>query len=128
MSNGAKKAAVTVASLLDELEQARQGASDDRQFAAATSAVIAKAKLSGLMVDKVAIGSASEFSNCSSVADVVRVLLSDQTPRQVIELLDVMRNAIENYAGDHAIVIPAEKPQRQDETLEALKMLRPSKR
>jgi hypothetical protein len=112
---GAKRAETTVASLLRELEAAREGATDDRQFSAATQAIIAKAKLTGLMVDRLAIGSPSEFAACETTEDVMRTLLADQSPAEALASLDILRDEIERYAGDHADVAVAVKPVRPRE-------------
>jgi hypothetical protein len=103
--NGAKRAEVTVQSLLNELEDARAGASDDRQFGAATGAIIAKAKLKGLMIDRSEIGAPGAFSNCESPSDLVREMLRDQTPAEALAALDALRDAIEQHAGDRAILL-----------------------
>jgi hypothetical protein len=57
----ATDAKITVASLLKELEEARQKASSLRQLGASIRAIEAKAKISGLMVQRMEIGSAGEF-------------------------------------------------------------------
>lgn len=48
----ARRAEITEDSIADELEQARKGAMDAKQHAAAVQAVVAKAKLAGLMIDR----------------------------------------------------------------------------
>ena len=53
---GAERAEVSIASLLGELEAAREKASNLDQLSAAVRAIEAKAKVSGLMVQKVEIG------------------------------------------------------------------------
>jgi hypothetical protein len=125
MQGGAKRAEVTVATLLGELEEARIGATSVEQFAAATSAVIAKAKLSGLMIDKVAVGSPSEFAACEDIDSLLQVLLKDQTAAQALEQLEWMRGEIMRYASDHAVV-----PDRFriNETEAALALFRPKNR
>ncbi|MEO6532858.1 MAG: hypothetical protein ABIO06_04700, partial [Pseudolysinimonas sp.] len=49
---GAKKVEVTIGSLSAELELARAGAMGEKQFSAAVSASLGKAKLFGLIIDK----------------------------------------------------------------------------
>jgi hypothetical protein len=109
MLNGAKRAEVSVASLLAELEEARAGAADDRQFAAVTGAIMAKAKLSGMLVDKVEVGGVGAFDGVETIADVVKLMLQDQAPGQALELLEILRAEIERQASDHAEIV-AEPP------------------
>jgi peptidyl-tRNA hydrolase len=104
MSNGAKKAAVTVASLLAELEQARAAAQDDGQFSAAVQAIAGKARLAGLDRENGG-GSGGEFSRCETVSDVLRVLLSDQSVSEVLESLATLSAQVQAYASDHAHLI-----------------------
>src|SRR4051794_38212858 len=52
VGRGAARAAVTVESLLSELDMVLAGAVDDRQFGAAKAAIDSKARLKGLFVDK----------------------------------------------------------------------------
>jgi hypothetical protein len=128
MANGAKKAAVTVASLLAELEQARAAAQDDRQFSAAVAAIAGKARLSGLDRENGG-GSVSEFGKCQTIDDVMRVLLADETPAEVLSGLDQLRSEVENYAASHATVVHAAEPDRRrvSETEAALALYRPSR-
>jgi DNA invertase Pin-like site-specific DNA recombinase len=62
VGRGAAQAAVTVESLLSELDMVLAGAVDDRQFGAARAAIDSKARLKGLFVDKLEIAGAGEFS------------------------------------------------------------------
>lgn len=52
LSKGAERAAVTIESLIGEAEEARQGAMDAGQYAAAISAIKEKGVLAGLRVEK----------------------------------------------------------------------------
>jgi hypothetical protein len=130
MAGGARRAEVTVASLLNELEQARVGALDDRQFSASVAAIAGKARLSGLDRPESG-GTGGEFDRCESVSDVLRTLLSDQTPSEVLTSLDVLRYEIEAYAADHADVVAAVRPpwpRKPSESAMALALLRPGRR
>jgi phage terminase small subunit len=49
---GAQRAEVTIASLIQEAADIQEAAKVDKQYAAATSALTAKAKLAGLWIDK----------------------------------------------------------------------------
>jgi phage terminase small subunit len=51
-SRGAEKAAVTIESLIQEADQIQRKAVEDGQYAAAISALTAKAKLAGLWVER----------------------------------------------------------------------------
>jgi hypothetical protein len=61
MAGGASRAEVSISSLLEELRAAYDGAMSSEQFSAATSAAMSRAKLAGLLVDKVEIGGAGDF-------------------------------------------------------------------
>jgi phage terminase small subunit len=59
-ATGAK---ITVQSLIAELEEARQKATSLRQLSAVVRAIESKAKISGLLVQRMEIGAAGEFSD-----------------------------------------------------------------
>jgi hypothetical protein len=73
---GAKRAEVTVESLLTELDQVLAGAVTDRQFGAARAAIDSKARLKGLFVDKVEVGGPGEFSP-QSVDEVLELVAQE---------------------------------------------------
>jgi hypothetical protein len=64
----ARKAEVTVQSLLQELEEARGRAIDKDQLAAACRAIMGKAQLAGLLVERqqVEISGSIQLENCSA--------------------------------------------------------------
>jgi hypothetical protein len=71
----AKASEVTVKSLLAELETARERADSAEQFSAAVRAIEAKAKISGVMVEKIEVTSINEgFDNAQSFEEVAEVL------------------------------------------------------
>jgi hypothetical protein len=109
----ARKAGVTVTSLLDELRAAYEGAMSSEQFSAATSAAMSRAKLAGLLVDQIEIGAAGEFGGCETTADVVAALLSDQSPAEVLATLALLQHEIEAYAANNATLVPATEPARR---------------
>jgi hypothetical protein len=113
MAGGAKRAEVTVASLLNELEQARAAAHSDGQFSAAVAAIAGKAKLSGCGAENG--GSGSEFSKCETISDLMRVLMASESASSVLESLDVLRAEVIGYAANNATVIPATEPARPRE-------------
>jgi hypothetical protein len=71
---------VTVGSLLGELEQARQKASKLDQLSAAVRAIEAKAKVSGLLIQRVEIGHPGEFNDCKTLAETVDRLIEIEAP------------------------------------------------
>ena len=80
-ATAAKAAEVTVQSLLGELEEARSRADSLDQLSAAVRAIEAKAKVSGLLVQKVEVGVAGEFDGCNTVEEVADKLLQEPAAR-----------------------------------------------
>jgi hypothetical protein len=76
---GAARAAVTVESLLGELDMVLAGAVDDRQFGAARAAIDSKARLKGLFVDKVEIGQPGAFT-APTVAETLAMVAREFGP------------------------------------------------
>jgi hypothetical protein len=72
----AKESELTVQTLVDELEAARQQASNLKQLSAAVRTIEAKAKVSGLLVQRMEIGGVGDFNgyNQDDPADIVRWL------------------------------------------------------
>ena len=132
MNNGARKASVSVASLLDELEQARAAAQDDKQFSAAVQAIAGKARLTGLdNREKGGGGSASEYDKLETVEQVIAALVAEcgGSPAQALAEFDELRGMIEDYAASHAVVISAEPARpRPDEARLPLQYLQPKRR
>jgi hypothetical protein len=62
-ANAAARAQVTVESILNELEDARKQAAEINQPSAAVSAIVAKAKVAGLIVDRKEVGKPGEFES-----------------------------------------------------------------
>jgi hypothetical protein len=71
----AEKTQVTVESLVNELEEARKRADSLDQLSAVVKAISEKARISGLMVQKVEVGGPGDFSACETVEAVVDDLL-----------------------------------------------------
>jgi phage terminase small subunit len=69
-SRGAKRAEVSVASLLQEPKDARAKASSLDQLSAAVRAIEAKARVSGLLVQKVEVTSGQEFDCADTLEDI----------------------------------------------------------
>jgi len=101
----AKKTIVSVASLLDELEAARAAATSAEQHSAATSAIIAKAKLVGLMRERVEV--IGGFERCGTASEVAAMLIEQLGDQDPFALLDELREAIERHLGARARVLPA---------------------
>ena len=76
----AKASEVTIESLLSELEAARAKASNLDQLSAAVRAIEAKAKVSGIMVQRVEIGHPGEFNDCKTLAETVDKLIEIEAP------------------------------------------------
>jgi hypothetical protein len=74
-SEVAKESKVTVESICKELDEANAVAKAKGQAAAMVSASALRAKLAGLMVERVEVGGAGSFDKCESIADVVDELL-----------------------------------------------------
>jgi hypothetical protein len=100
--------------LVDELEEARVGAISTEQFSAATSASVAKAKLTGKMIDRVEHGAPADFSACQTTEEVFAKLLTDiGDPREAVVLLDVMRERLVEAISAEAVPIEAVLPVRR---------------
>jgi hypothetical protein len=104
-----RKTRATVDTLAAQLDAVFDGATGDRQWGAAGSAAALKAKLLGFMRERLEVGAPGSFDACETTEDVMRALLSDQTPAEALASLDVLRSEIERYAGHHADVVVAAK-------------------
>jgi hypothetical protein len=72
----AEKIQVTVESLVNELEEARKRADSLDQLSAVVKAISEKARISGLMVQKIEVGAPGDFSKCETIEAVVDELLA----------------------------------------------------
>jgi hypothetical protein len=103
----AKETKVTVESICRELDEANAVAKERGQASAMVSASALRAKLAGLMVEKVEIGPAGAFGKCESVEEVADEMLQYQLPphasvtaqdRQgLIDLLNEHATVVEEY-------------------------------
>ncbi len=118
-AEAAKSAKVTVESICKELDEANAVAKARGQASAMVSASALRAKLAGLMVEKVEVGAPGAFDKCSSIEEVADEMLEFQLPphasvsaqdRQgLIDLLYHHANAVEEYlAAIKARPIPPE--------------------
>ena len=67
----AKEAAVTVESIYSEIDAAIAVAADRRQAAAMVSATSLRAKIAGLMVERVEVGGPNAFDDAETIEDVI---------------------------------------------------------
>jgi hypothetical protein len=116
----ARRKRITVESVVAELEDARLMAEEERQAAAMTAASMGKAKISGLLVDKVEQGKAGDFANKSSDEIAEAVLLeinpnlstaSEEQKARVLEEMTRHHMAIEAIARGEDPT--GERPQRR---------------
>jgi phage terminase small subunit len=78
----AKDSKLTVQSLLNELEDARKRATDLKQLSAAVRSVEAKARIGGLLIQKIEVGGVNEFEECQSTKDIVDLAMRQLTADQ----------------------------------------------
>lgn len=70
-SEVAAESKVTVESLLSELEDARLKATSLKQFSAVVRSIESKARISGVMVQRVEIGGPGAFDDCGTIESVL---------------------------------------------------------
>ena len=73
----AKKTAITIKSICAELDEANQVAKAHGQAAAMVSASTLRAKLAGLLRDKVEVTTLNPYSQCNSTAELAEILLRE---------------------------------------------------
>ena len=79
-SEAAKVSGITVESLLSELEHARQRADSLNQLSASVKAISEKAKISGLLVQKIEVGKPGDFDNINSLPELLNKVRDDLGP------------------------------------------------
>src|SRR5215510_3808503 len=91
----AKSSEVTVKSLLDELETARVKATSLSQLSAAVRATEAKARISGLLTEKIEVktSEAERYEQASSIEDMVRMVCDDEERQHGCRLTEKDREA-----------------------------------
>jgi hypothetical protein len=99
----AKRKRITVESVVDELEDARLMAEEERQAAAMTAASMGKAKISGLLVDKVEQGKAGDFSNKSN-DEIAEALLMELNPNLGMVSNEQKARVLEEMIRHHAAI------------------------
>jgi len=80
-AEAASKSKVTVESICRELDEANAVAKAKGQAAAMVSAATLRAKLAGLMVERVEVGDPGSFDNCENYADVADGLIAEAIER-----------------------------------------------
>jgi hypothetical protein len=74
----ARSAEITIESICAELDEANAVAKERGQASAMVSASALRAKLAGLMVEKVEVGGPGDFDGCETVEEVVDKLLAEE--------------------------------------------------
>lgn len=105
MKPAAKRAEVTVETLLDKLETNVLNADKAGNHGAVNGSLKLMADLRGLLINRVELGQPGSFDGCDTIESVVRAFLADQTPSEALAQLDAMRDAIEQVAGDRALPV-----------------------
>jgi hypothetical protein len=131
---GAKRAAVTVESLLGELDMVLAGAVDDRQFGAARAAIDSKARLKGLFVDKVEVGGPGSLGMDVTIEEMINEFGNGDPGLALVSfeaaVVD-LRADLEARAAAYATIIgppPSSVFRPVSETTLALELLRPNRR
>jgi hypothetical protein len=136
----ARSTKVTVESICRELDEANAVAKAKGQAAAMVSAATLRAKLAGLMVDKVEVGSPGDFEGCDTKTQIADRILDelilkfrpvDERDRQgLIELIDRLAAELQNYVDTiRARPITAERvdARKLDTPWETLKPYSPAR-
>ncbi len=102
----ARSAEITIESICRELDEATAVAKARGQASAMVSASALRAKLAGLMVEKVEVGRVGEFDRCQSVEQIADEMLqyeplfrpvTEQERQGLIDLLNEQGNAVQEY-------------------------------
>ena len=80
-SEAASNSKVTVESICRELDEANMVAKAKGQAAAMVSAATLRAKLAGLMVERVEVGQPGDFEGCESFDDIADRMIEDMVER-----------------------------------------------
>lgn len=79
-NRGAARAEVSVASLVQEFDDARKLAMERGQASAAVAATMGKAKITGLMVDRAEVGNAGDFDSMDSITEILAKVAEEAGP------------------------------------------------
>jgi len=91
---------ITLDILVEELEEARLDAKRRGQPAIAVSAIMAKAKLAGLLVDRKESGAPGEFAGLQSEADVLARVRIELGEDAAVALASALRKVSEPSPGE----------------------------
>ena len=108
-AQAARSTAITVESICRELDEATALAKERGQASAMVSASALRAKLAGLMVDKVEVGDPGAFGKCETHADIADEMLErliegfypvDERDRQgLVDLISRQMQELDEYTG-----------------------------
>lgn len=102
----ATRKAVTVDTISEELDEARQVAKANDQASAMVAASGTKAKLYGLFIDRVEQGKAGEFNASESTSDLADKLIKAANPG-IVTISDGQRTMVEEELARHAAALSA---------------------
>ena len=111
-----RKTRVTVASLIEQLDGIIDGASVDKQWGAAGSATTTKAKIAGLLRERLEIGNVGDFADCKTPEDVADALIEDHDgdARAALALCERIRDLVEARVLSQARdITPSTQPGRR---------------
>jgi len=95
-SAAARKSEVTLGSIMAELEEARERATTKDQMAAAVRAIMGKAQLAGLLVEKVEVASPGVFDHCHTKQELWEALFERLATARGVEFSEEDR---QKFAG-----------------------------
>lgn len=99
-----KKSRITTESLLSELDATVQAAREAKQFGAVNGSLALIGKITGLLRDRLEVGSPGSFDECTTAGDVVDRLIEDAGSAQAaLAQLDDMRRLVEERAAGAAL-------------------------
>ena len=104
---GARKARVTVESLLSQLDAALAGATEAKQFGAVNGSLALMGKLTGLLREKIELGPPGSFDSCNSIDEIAEKTLDQLPLDEALQNLESLRVALLKVASDRADLIPA---------------------
>lgn len=128
MEAGARRASVTVESLLGEYDEVRDLAKADKQHGVVKSATDSKGKLVGLLRDRVEVGEPGSFDQCQTVEDVIAKLLQQTAADDVLDVLDTLRLGVLEQAANAAKPVAAASQVNGNELAANMQIYHPGKK
>jgi hypothetical protein len=101
----AKKAGLTLESLLVELETTIADARAAKQHSVVVQSLTLAAKLVGLLRDRVEIGGPGDFDQCNNIDEIARHFLGDAPVDEALALVDSMRDSLLKAASERALLV-----------------------